>query len=137
MLLTLLPATLVIAIMVSHIVVRLFHQPIAAILRRLVTEELGSAWQRYVTFAIYVVGVSGGVRVWELEKYVTPRGKDSAPIVLNADRWTLEIYRTVIETLQSIAWMLLVFFVAALIAYVVVRGFESRRQSPSRGDGHA
>ena len=81
--------------------------------------------------------MSGGVRVWELEKYVTPRGKDSAPIVLNADRWTLEIYRTVIETLQSIAWMLLVFFVAALIAYVVVRGFESRRQSPSRGDGHA
>ena len=137
MLLTLLPATLVIAILVSLIVVRLFHQPIAAILRRLVTEELGSAWQRYVTFAIYVVGVSGGVRVWELEKYVTPRGKDSAPIVLNADRWTLEIYRTVIETLQSIAWMLLVFFVAALIAYVVVRGFESRRQSPSRGDGHA
>jgi hypothetical protein len=40
---------------------------------------------------------------------------------LNTDRWTLEVYRTVIETLQSIAWMLLVFFVAALIAYVVVR----------------
>ena len=137
MLLTLLPATLVIAILVSLIVVRLFHQPIAAILRRLVTEELGSAWQRYVTFAIYVVGVSGGVRVWELEKYVTPRGKDSAPIVLNADRWTFEIYRTVIETLQSIDWMLLVFFVSALISYVVVLGFESLRQSPSSGDGHA
>lgn len=33
----------------------------------------------------------------------------------------LEIYRTVIEALQSIAWMLLVFFVFALIAYVIVR----------------
>ncbi len=90
-----------------------------------------------MTFAIYVVGVSGGVRVWELEKYVNPRGKDVPPIELNADRWTLEVYRTIIETLQSIAWMLLVFFVAALIAYVVVRGFELRRQTPSGGSGHA
>jgi hypothetical protein len=130
MLLTLLPATLAIAVAVSFAVVRLFRNPIAAILRRIVSEELGTAWQRYVTFAIYVVGISGGVRVWELEKYVNPRGKDAPVIVLNADRWTLEIYRTIIETLQSIAWMLLVFFVAALIAYVVVRGFELRRGTP-------
>jgi hypothetical protein len=137
MLLALLPATLAIAILVSLIVVRLFRQPIAAILRRIVSDELSSAWQRYVTFAIYVVGVSGGVRVWELEKYINPRGKDVPPIVLNADRWTLEVYRTIIETLQSIAWMLLVFFVAALLAYVIVRGFELRRQASSGGDGHA
>ncbi len=137
MLLMLLPATLAIAVVVSLIVVRLFHSPIASILRRIVSEELSSAWQRYVTFAIYVVGVSGGVRVWELEKYVNPRGKDAPPIELNADRWTLEVYRTIIETLQSIAWMLLVFFVAALLAYVIVRGFELRRPTRSDGGGHA
>lgn len=43
------------------------------------------------------------------------------------DRWLLAVHRTVIETLQSIAWMLLVLFVFALIACVVVRGFELRR----------
>lgn len=132
MILTLLLVTFVIAVIVSFAVTRLFDQPIAAILRRIVSDELAGAWQRYVTFAIYVVGISGGVRVWELEKYITPRGgKDSAPLMLNGGRWTLEVYRTVIETLQSIAWMLLVFFVAALIAYVLVRGFELRRQSSS------
>jgi hypothetical protein len=57
-------------------------------------------------------------------------------IVLNAERWMLEIYRAVIETLQSIAWMLLGFFVAALIACAVVRGFEPRRSPPSGGAGH-
>ncbi len=137
MILALLPVTLVIAVAVSFMVARLFHHSIATILRRIVSDELSGAWQRYVTFAIYVVGISGGVRVWELEKYVNPRGKDVAPIVLNSDRWTLEVYRTVIETLQSIAWMLLVFFVTALIAYVVVRGFELRRQTPSDRAGHA
>ena len=42
-------------------------------------------------------------------------------------RWTLEVYRTVIETLQGIAWMLLVVFVVALVAYVLARGFELNR----------
>jgi len=49
-----------------------------------------------VTFAIYVVGISGGVRIWSLEQYIL---------------------------------LLLVFFVFALIAYVVVRGLEMRRGS--------
>jgi hypothetical protein len=130
MLAGLLLATLVIALVVSGIVVRLFQRPVAAILRRIVSDELGTAWQRYVTFAVVVVGVSGGVRVWELEKYVTPRTGDAIPVVLTGDRWTLEIYRTVIGTLQSTAWVLLVFFVVALIAYVLVRGFELRRPPP-------
>ncbi len=135
MILTLLFVTFVIAVGVSFGVTRFFNQPIAAILRRIVSDELGGAWQRYVSFAIYVVGISGGVRVWELEKYITARDKGNEPVVLNADRWTLEVYRTVIETLQSIAWMLLVFFVAALIAYVLVRGFELRRHGTSGGGG--
>jgi hypothetical protein len=50
-------------------------------------------------------------------------------VVLNSDRWVLEIYRTIIGTLQSAAWLLFVFFVFALIAYVIVRGFELRHGS--------
>jgi hypothetical protein len=49
--------------------------------------------------------------------------------VLTSDRWTFEVFRTVIGTLQSLAWLLLVFFVFALIAYVVVRGLEMRREA--------
>lgn len=127
MFLTLLAVTFTIAVLCSFVVARLFDKPTGAILSRVVAEELSSAWHRYIKFAIYVVGVSGGVRIWELEKYITPRSKDVAVPVLNADRWVLEVYRTVIATLQSVAWMLLVFFLFALIAYVVVRGFELRR----------
>jgi hypothetical protein len=47
---------------------------------------------------------------------------------LTQDRWVLEIYRTIIETLQGIAWLLLVFFVFALIAYVIVRVFELKQK---------
>jgi ABC-type arginine transport system permease subunit len=67
------------------------------------------------------------VRIYELQRYITPEKAGETPIELNAQRWILEIYRTVIEALQSIAWMLLVFFVCALIAYVIVRVFDRRR----------
>ena len=126
MFLTLLVVTFLIAFVVSFIVTVIFKKPFNSILRRIVDEEIGQAWSRYLTFAIYVVGISTGVRVWDLEKYITPVKEDSEIIVLNLDRWILEVYRTIIGTLQGIAWMLLVFFIFSLIAYVIVRIFEGR-----------
>jgi len=126
MFIVLLLITLVIASVMATLVARLFRRSIRAILDRIVSEDLSGAWHRYMVFAIYVVGVSGGVRIWELEKYITGRGPDELPVVLNANRWVLEIYRTVIQTLQSTAWLLLVFFVFALVAFVILRGFELR-----------
>ena len=126
-------ATLAIASAVSFLVVRLFDKPVSTILNRIVSSELSPAWQKYLRFAIYVVGISGGVRIWDLEKYISPQERDAQPLVLTPERWMLEIYRTLLETLQSIAWMLLVFFVFALIAYVVVRAFELKHSRTERG----
>jgi hypothetical protein len=75
-------------------------------------------------FAIYVVGISSGVRIWDLEKYISPTAlgdKTREALALTLDRCILELYRTVIGTLQGVAWMLLVFFVFALIGFVIVR----------------
>ncbi|MCG3120330.1 MAG: hypothetical protein ALAOOOJD_02989 [bacterium] len=126
MFVTLLLITFIIAAATSTVAALLFSKPVKKILGRLVTEDLAPPWQRYLLFAIYVVGISGGVRVWEIEKYITP-DKEGKLLVLNSDRWIIEIYKTVIGALQSVAWMLLIFFLFALIAYVVVRGLELRR----------
>ncbi|MCY4627367.1 MAG: hypothetical protein OXE58_07335, partial [Acidobacteria bacterium] len=112
---TLLIVTFLIALAVSFGVVRLFDRPIASILQRIVTEELSGAWHRYIKFAAFVVGVSAGVRIHELERYISAPDKDAEILVLTAERWTLEVYRTVIGTLQGIAWMLLLVFVVALL----------------------
>lgn len=137
MFITLLIVTLLIALATSLLVLRLFDRLIRKILDRVVAAELSAAWNRYLGFAVVVVGVSGGVRIWSLEKYITARTDDGEPIVLNADRWILEVYRTLIGTLQSVAWILLVFFIFALIAYVIMRGFELRRQGRPPEDGGA
>ncbi len=130
MFITLLLVTFVLALAVSALVARLFAQPLHNILTRIIDDPISEAWVRYMKFAILVVGVSAGVRIGELEKYITPwRWDEKAQIVpLTGERWVLEVYRTIIESLQGIAWMLLVFFVAALMAYVVVRLGELKRR---------
>ncbi len=134
MFISLLLVTFGVAVGCSFIVIRIFNHSVNTILSRIVADEIASAWTRYLKFAIFVVGVSGGVRIWELEKYITPRTVDADAVVLTGERWTLEIYRTVIETLQSVAWMLLIFFLFALIAYVIARGREAAQVGP-RGHG--
>ena len=126
MFIQLLIVTFLIATVTSALPALLFSSPVKKILSRLVPDELAPSWSRYITFAIYVVGISGGVRVWDVEKYISP-DKAGQILILNQDRWVIEIYKTIIGSLQSVAWMLLIFFLFALIAYVVVRGFELRR----------
>jgi hypothetical protein len=52
---------------------------------------------------------------------------------LTRERWLMEVYSTAIGSLGAITWMLLVFFVFALLAYVIVRAFEMRRGETPTG----
>jgi hypothetical protein len=131
MFILLLAINLLLAFAVCFIVAKIFRAPIDKILQRLVAEDIFNAWARYIIFAIYVVGISGGVRIWDLEKYITPEKEGGAILQLTQERWVLELYRTIIGTLQSIAWMLLLFFIFALIAFVILKGMELRKQAKS------
>jgi len=128
MFIALLGVTFLVSLIVSFIIIRFFSTPLDRILKRIITDEISGAWLQYLKFAVIVVGVSSGVRIHQLERYITPLREDGDlnVVQLTANRWILELYRTVIETLQGIAWMLLVFFVFALMAYVIVRYTEVR-----------
>lgn len=128
MFITLLLATLLISVTVSFLVVRVFKKPIGKILERIIADDISAAWVTYITFGLYVVGISTGVRIYDLERYVTPGPGQNAEIpALTFDRWALEVYRTIISSLGGLAGVLLVFFIIALIAFVFVRIFESRK----------
>jgi hypothetical protein len=129
MFLQLLLVNFLLAAAVAAVVVLVFRKPVRAVLHRIIGEEIQSAWSRYVMFAIAVVGVSGGVRLWELGRYITPDKETGKVLELTHDRWVLEIYSTIVGALQADTWMLLVFFLFALIAFVVVKGFELKRHA--------
>lgn len=128
MFLTLLLVTFVIATLVSVLTAAAFKKPVDQILKRIIGDDIFAAWRKYLMFAIFVVGISSGVRIYDLEKYITkPALKDAEIVQLTRDRWILELYRTIIDVLQGIAEVLLVFFIVALIAFVLVRIFELKR----------
>lgn len=123
---TLLAVTFGIALMVSLLVVRIFEKPAEKIFQRIIQDSIASAWTTYLKFALYVVGISSGVRLTQLERYIIkPRYGDNPRIEeLTAQKWVLELYRTTIETLQGLAWVLLTFFVVSLAAFVIIRFVE-------------
>ncbi len=125
----LLISTFILAFLVSFIVMQLFSGSINNILARIIHDPIHSSWAKYTKFAGMVVGISSGVRIYDMEKYInpmmyTPKNEQGIILQLTTERWFLEIYRTIIETLQGLAWMMLVFFMVALIAYVIVRWSE-------------
>ena len=134
----LLVLTLGVALLTSAIVVLFFKKPIRQILDRIIGEEIAGGWQRFLLFAIYVVGISSGVQIWKLEQYLHPPdgpGPDGAtrlPLTLDSASMGLEVYRTIIQVLQGIAWALLVFFVVALVAFAIVRRGEAKHAGPGR-----
>ena len=68
MFLTLLLVTFVISALMSLLVVWLFRRPIGRILERIIADEISEAWVKYITFGLYVVGISSGVRINQLER---------------------------------------------------------------------
>jgi len=135
MFVALLGLTLGISLVVSGVAVLLFRRPIGRILERIVGESLAGAWQRYLVFALFVVGVSSGSQLDKLEAYLRPSpGLATRALSLDAASLALEAYRTIILVLQGMAWALLVFFALALIAFVLVRRAESKAAPPPARD---
>ena len=127
--LLLLIVTLAIALIVSGLVIFFFRSPIDKIFARIIGEEISIAWRKFLTFALFVIGVSSGVNIWKLERFVAPEIENAEHLVLTAERWGLEIYRTIIDTLGGLAWALLLFFVVSLIAFVIVKRGEAKAKS--------
>jgi len=127
MFVSLLFALLAIALLLTSIVVAGFRRPIAGIFNRLVGESMSAAWVRFLTFALYVVGISSAVRSYRLDKYVAKQYKDAVLADLNLNTWILEIYESVRSVLSGLAWSLMSFFTVALIAFIIVRACELKR----------
>lgn len=128
--LLLLLVTLIIAVVVSGSVVFFFRDPVDRIFARIIGEDISVAWRKFLTFALFVVGISSGVKIYKLEQFVRPEIEGSPRPLLTPEYWGLEIYRTIIDTLGGMAWALLIFFIFALVAFVIVKVRESGPPAP-------
>ena len=136
MYLILLVAEVVASLVISWYVVRALSQSIEKILNRITSDETSRAWLKYVKFAIYVAGVLGGVRVTESDinefgLRMAERGYAAFEFrMVMVWGLALEICATIIGALRSVFWFLTYFFIAAAIAFLIVRVIELVKSKP-------
>lgn len=122
----LLVGNFLLATIVSVSVIYIFSDSIKSILSRIINDPIHLAWLKYIKFAGMVVGISSGVHTYNIEKYINPDMLDKKQVIvkLTTERFVLEVYSTIVDTLQGLSWMFLIFFVVSLLAYVFVKRSE-------------
>src|SRR2546429_2132451 len=124
MFIALFAASFVLALVLSATLAWLSREAMDAILRRFVVDPVvRGGFEKYIRFAIVVVGISGGTRVKALQEYISAADYNKAALqaALTQEFWTLELYRTVMGTLEAVAGLLLLCIFLALIAPAVLR----------------
>ncbi len=125
---TLLLVNFLLSVTCSVVAIAIFSRPLSVLLRLLVAEQMVMVWRRFLKFAILVVGVAGGVNVYSLERYLD--SPQAEAVTIDLSRWLLEGVGAVLDSFQSIAFMLLVVLLASLVAYVILRAVDRRGPHP-------
>src|SRR5437870_2135972 len=122
MFIALFAASFVLALVLSATLAWLSREAMDAILRRFVVDPVvRGGFEKYIRFAIVVVGISSGIRVRPLQEYISAAdwNKPALQAALTQEFWTLGLYRTGRGPLRSVAGLVLLCFCWALIAPAV------------------
>jgi hypothetical protein len=119
----------VVSLLVCFLTVTAFNGPIENLAVKALTQEFWSAWKTLIYLSVYVVGLSRGVLVAELERYTRPahpskrsRDRDEE---MTQEKWILEVVKTVLESLKAVALMLLAFLAASSVILLLRMKFGS------------
>ena len=115
---------LLVAAIVSFCVVKVFEKPITAILSGVIKDEISQSFVRYVKLATYLVGISRGVRIFQLYEDVRKLTADNQDFDWSHILWMSGIYGTIVGTLQAIVHIYLWLFLLLLLLYFVVKALE-------------
>lgn len=134
MIVTLFLVTFVLAAGLAAGVAWLSKDPIEVLLHRFLAAHISVALSKYLRFAIVVVGTASGTRVAALEEYIgaTSYNKTAMTAALTQETWVLELYRTVVATLEGIVWLLLVVAFFVLLAILIIRKANMKQLQPGK-----
>lgn len=115
----------IVAAIISFCVVKVFEKPIAAILSRIITDEVSRFFVKYVKLTTYLVGISRGIRIFQLYEDMRKLNAGSQDFDWIEILWMSGIYGTIIGTLQAIVHIYLWLFLLLSLLYIMVKVLES------------
>jgi len=126
-------ASLAAAVAISSLLAWLFKIPVESLLRYLAERDVAEAWTKYVFFLLFVVGVASGTRIRLLEEYLAAPvwNQNAIQGQMTQEFWVLEMYRTLIGSVEGIAWMLVLLTLIGVGAYFVMRKNKANQTQPA------
>lgn len=123
MVITLFVVSFALALAVSYFISKLFRESAEGILSRFFAKHVSAAAAKYLQLVIVFVGVTSGTRIRLLQDYIDSPAWDRPGMAaqLTQEVWALSIYHTLVDMLQGIVWLLVVFAFLAYAALVYAR----------------
>ena len=116
----LLIAKILVSLAVCSITLLIFRGPFENLAVKALSQEFWLAWKMLIYLSVYVVSLSRGVLVDELEHFTRlAKTTKIRAESMSKDEWTLELTKTVIESLKAIALMLLLFLAVASVILLI------------------
>jgi len=120
MVLALFILSIALAFAVSYGVSKLCRDVAEVVLNRFFARNVSFLTAKYLQFIVVFVGVSCGTRIRLLEDYIGAPAWNRTDLAaqLTPEVWALALYHTAIQSLEGIAWLVLLFgllFVTALM----------------------
>lgn len=130
-------ASFALAAGISCLIAWLFRIPVESLLKYLVERDVAEAWTKYIFFLLLVVGVASGTRIRLLEEYLAAASWNQTAIQsqMTQEFWVLEMYRTLIGSVEGIAWMLVLLALLGGGAYFFLRKKKADKPQSNGGDG--
>lgn len=111
-----------VAVAVPGAVVYAFSDALDGVIGGIVEPGLASAWSRYARFALFVTGMTGGLRLMELPG-ITQQG------AATSSRALIEVFKTMAGCLTAGMWTLLAIMGGCLAAYAGLQAYGSLRRT--------
>jgi hypothetical protein len=124
-------ASFVLALALSLVIASISRDAIDSILRRFVADDaVRAGFEKYIRFGIVVAGIVGGTRVRALQEYIAASSwnKTALEAALTQEVWVMEMYRTIVGTLEGLVLLLLICILLAFVVPAVIRMLKGEQQ---------
>lgn len=109
--------SLLTGVIITAITIKLFRNTIKSLLSKIIDVDIYEEWSKYITFVMYVIGLSSSFKINELNKYADNYFQQT----IQFDKLLLNFVGTSINVLQSLAWVLFLFYLAMLVVIVIFK----------------
>ncbi|HOJ37927.1 MAG TPA: hypothetical protein PLI27_02305 [Ignavibacteriales bacterium] len=117
-------SSLITGILVTFITIKIFRGTIKSLIQKIIELDIYEEWLKYITFVMYIIGVSSTFKINELAKYSDSYFQQN---IFQVEKLVLNLVGTTINVLQSLAWILFLFYIALLVIIVIFKISANRK----------